>query len=334
MPALPKVAVLQTGGTIDSVGRDRLDNAYYIETRQRLEEGELLASVPELARLAAIENVPFRRITSQAFVDRDWLELLRAATDALKRDDICGLVVTHGTNTLEETAYFLNLTVKSRKPVVLVGSMRPSSALSADGYLNLLNAVRVAADPRSVGRGCLVVLNDTIFQARDVTKTSTYRVDAFQSRDLGPLGFADSDGVVAYYHASERPHTSDTEFDVVDLQTLPKVSLVASHVGADGSMVRAAAQEGAQGIVVASTGAGRPTPAEEEALMRLSTSEALAVCIASRIGSGRVVRSPGFKRNRFVASDNLVPWKATVLLSLALTVTSDPDAIQRIFDTY
>ena len=130
------------------------------------------------------------------------------------RAEADGIVITHGTNTLEETAYFLNLTLKTDKPVVLVGSMRPSSAISADGYLNVVNAVRVAADPASRGRGCLVVMNDTIFSGRDVTKNSTYRVEAFQSRDLGPLGFADADGKVIYYHRPARKHTIDTEFDV------------------------------------------------------------------------------------------------------------------------
>ena len=125
---------------------------------------------------------------------------MRNIHSIFEQDDVDGLVITHGTNTLEETAYFLNLTLKTDKPVVLVGSMRPSSAISADGYLNIVNAVRVAAEPQSRGRGCLVVMNDTIFSARDVTKNSTYRVEAFQSRDLGPLGFADADGSVIYYH--------------------------------------------------------------------------------------------------------------------------------------
>ena len=146
-------------------------------------------------------------------------------------DQADGIVITHGTNTLEETAYFLNLTLKTDKPVVVVGSMRPSSAISADGYLNVVNAVRVAADPASRGRGCLVVMNDTIFGARDVTKNATYRVEAFQSRDLGPLGFADADGKVVYYHHPARRHTTDTEFDIRGLDALPRVDIVAVLCG-------------------------------------------------------------------------------------------------------
>ena len=169
-----------------------------------------------------------------------------------------GIVITHGTNTIEETAYFLNLTLKTDKPVVVVGSMRPSSAISADGYLNLVNAIKVAADPSSKGRGCLLVMNDTIFNGRDVTKNATYRVEAFQSRDLGPLGFADGDGKIVYYHPPVRKHTTATEFDVRNLQSLPRVDIVLSYVGADGKMIEAAANAGAKGIVSAGTGAGRP----------------------------------------------------------------------------
>jgi len=333
MMNLPRVAVFITGGTIDSLGKDRLDNAYYLEHGQRLETDELLRRVPEMDTIADVEIVPFRRITSQAMVDADWLELLHTLTAILARDDVAGAVVTHGTNTLEETAYFLNLSLKSEKPVVLVGSMRPASALSADGYLNLLNAVRVAACPTARGRGCLVVLNDTIFQARDVTKTSTYRLEAFQSNDLGPLGFADSDGQVLFYHRPERRHTIDTEFDLTSLSSLPRVDVVLSYNGADDVMAKAAVAAGARGLVCAATGAGRPTPAQQSCFLELAR-EGVAVCISSRINSGRIVWSPGFRTAGFLASDNLSPWKARILLSLALSVTQDTATIQEMFDAY
>jgi L-asparaginase len=212
--------------------------------------------------------------------------------------------------------------------------MRPSSAISADGYLNLVNAVRVAGDPASRGQGCLVVLNDTIFGARDVTKTATYRVEAFQSRDLGPLGFADADGRVVYYHRNSKPHTEQTEFKVDNLTALPRVDVVVSYVGADGVMIDAAAKAGAKGIVSAATGAGRPTPAEDEAFDRAFKQHGVLMCLSTRIASGRAVRSPGLKRRGFVAADNLQPWKARVLLALALTKTNDADDIQRMFDTF
>jgi L-asparaginase len=334
MAALPKVGFIVTGGTIDSVGADRLDLAWYIETGKRLGQGELVARVPELEQIAAVEEIPFRRLPSHALVDKDWLDLLGTVHTILDGDRADGVVISHGTNTLEETAYFLNLALKTEKPVVLVGSMRPASALSADGYLNLVNAVRVASDASSRGCGCLVVMNDTIYGARDVTKTSTYRVEAFQSRDLGPLGFADADGTVVYYHRSTRRHTVDTEFEVRGLASLPRVDIVLSYVGADGAMIEAAVNNGARAIVSAATGAGRPTPAEDAAFDKLHRERGTIMCLCSRVASGRVVRSPSLARRGFIAGENLPPWKARILLSLALIRTNDVDDIQRMFDTY
>ncbi|HYY88634.1 MAG TPA: asparaginase, partial [Chloroflexota bacterium] len=237
---LPRVAIFFTGGTIDSVGADRLDLAWYIEAGQRLEQGAFLERIPEIHSLARVEETSFRRLSSHALVDKDWLDLLRTVQDTLAQDRADGVVITHGTNTLEETAYFLNLTLKTDKPVVLVGAMRPSSAISADGYLNLLRAVSVAGDPNARGRGVLVVLNDTIHGARDVTKTSTYRVQTFSGRDLGPLGYADADGRVAFSHRPDKKHTLQTEFDVFGLAALPRVDVVVSYVGADGALIDAA----------------------------------------------------------------------------------------------
>lgn len=332
--SLPRIGLILTGGTIDSVGIDRLDLAWYIEANKRLGEGELLAQLPELNSIALVQEIPFRRLPSQALVDADWLDLARKIHTIFDQDEADGLVITHGTNTLEETAYFLNLVLKTENPVVLVGSMRPSSAISADGYLNVLNAVRVAADVQSRGRGCLVVMNDRIFNARDVTKNSTYRVEAFESRDLGPLGFADADGRVIYYHQPVRKHTTQTEFDVQTMTALPRVDVVLSYVNADGLMIDAAAKAGAKGIVSAATGAGRPTPAQDEAFERAYRDYGMIMCLCSRVASGRIVRSPGLRRKGFVAADNLQPWKARVLLSLGLAKSTDADDLQRMFETY
>jgi len=334
MSSLPRVGLIFTGGTIDSVGRDRLDLAWYIEAGKRLSAGALLGQLPELASIATVQEIPFRRLPSQALVDKDWLDLMRKIHAIFDHNQADGIVITHGTNTLEETAYFLNLTLKTDKPVVIVGSMRPSSAISADGYLNVVNAVRVAGDPASRGRGCLVVLNDTIFNARDVTKNSTYRVHAFESRDLGPLGYSDSDGKVVYYHNPVRKHTVDTEFDVQSAQSLPRVDVVLSYVNADGAMIEAAVKAGAKGIVSAATGAGRPTPLEDAAFDRAYAEKKVLMCLSSRISSGRVVRSPGLAKRGFVSADNLQPWKARILLSLALARTDDANDVQRMFDTY
>src|SRR5262245_38274100 len=334
MAGLPRIGLILTGGTIDSVGTDRLDLAWYMEANKRLGSGELLAQLPELKSIAEVKEIAFRRMPSHALVDKDWLELVALIESIFANDQADGIVVTHGTNTLEETAYFLNLTLKTDKPVVIVGSMRPSSAISADGYLNVVNAVRVAADPSSRGRGCLVVMNDSIFNARDVTKNATYRVEAFQSRDLGPLGFADADGKVVYYHQPTRKHTTQTEFDVRTMRSLPRVDVVLSYVNADGAMIDAAAKAGAKGIVSAATGAGRPTPAQDDAFDRAYREHGVIMCLCSRVASGHVVHSPGLKRRGFVASDNLQPWKARILLSLGLSKTTDADDLQRMFDTY
>jgi L-asparaginase len=334
MSNLPRVALIITGGTIDSIGKDRLDLAWYIEAGKRLGDGELLNQLPELKSIADVEEIPFRRLPSHALVDKDWLDLVGTIHSIFDQNKAEGVVVTHGTNTIEETAYFLNLTLKTEKPVVVVGSMRPSSAISADGYLNVVNAVKVAADPNSRGRGCLLVMNDTIYNGRDVTKNATYRVEAFQSRDLGPLGFADADGKIVYYHQPVKKHTIHTQFDVRNVQSLPRVDIVVSYVGADGKMIEAAAAAGAKGIVSAGTGAGRPTPAEDEAFDRMYKEKGMIMCLCSRVAAGRVVRSPGLAKRGFVAGDNLQPWKARLLLALALTKTNNADEIQRMFDTY
>jgi L-asparaginase len=334
MGSLPKIALILTGGTIDSVGKDRLDLAWYIEAGKRLNDGELLQQLPELKEIADVKEVPFRRLPSHALIDKDWLDLVRTIHKIFDEDKADGIVITHGTNTIEETAYFLNLVLKTEKPVVVVGSMRPSSAISADGYLNLVNAIKVAADPGAQGRGCMLVMNDTIYNGRDVTKNATYRVEAFQSRDLGPLGYADGDGKIVFYHQPVRKHTVHTEFDVRSLDALPRGDLVVSYVGADGTMIEAAARAGAKGIVSAGTGAGRPTPAEDAAFDKCFKEDGMLMCLSSRVAAGRVVRSPGLAKRGFIAADNLQPWKARLLLALALTKTNNADEIQRMFDTY
>jgi L-asparaginase len=328
----PRVALIFTGGTIDSVGVDRLDLAWYIEAGKRLDDGDLVARVPELADVAAVEEIPFRRLPSQSITDGDLFDLVHTIEGIFEEDRADGVVITHGTNTLEETAYFLHLALKTERPVVLVGAMRPSSAISADGYLNLLNGVRVAANESSAGMGVLVVLNDTIHSARDVTKTATYRVETFQGRDLGPLGYADNDGRVLFYHRPNRPHTTATEFRIGEAG-LPRVDVVVSYLGADASMIEAVVKAGARGIISAGTGAGRPTPAEDAALLA-AAEQGVVVCQGTRVGSGRAVRSPGLVKRGWVASDNLQPWKARILLRFALAQTDDRDEIQRMFDTY
>jgi L-asparaginase len=326
-----RVALITTGGTIDSIGASRLDIAWYYERDARLDQGDLLDSIPELSDVAKVEEIAFRRLSSYALKPSDWLDLGRNINELLRGDNYDGVVVTHGTNTLEETAYFLHLTVCSPKPVVLVGAMRPSSALGTDGELNIVRAVQVAAHDAARGHGVLVVMNDAVFAARDVTKTATYRVDTFRAPDLGPLGYADADNQVVFYHRHLRVPEDGPAFDVGEVSTLPRVDVLVSYVGADGTLIDAAVAAGARGLVSAGTGAGRPTPAEDEAFER-AIGRGVIVCQAARVGSGRVSRSQSLRQRNIIVGDNLQPWKAKVLLTLALTQTTDADEIQQLFD--
>jgi L-asparaginase len=326
---LPRIAVLRTGGTIESVGKDRLDLAWYPDNDERLEDGELIRRVPELTRIAEIVEIPSRSLDPDMLDWLRWLGLIQRAA----ADGAAGVVVTHGTNPLDELAYFLHLTIKTTVPVVVTGAMRPSSGLGADGYLNLVNAVRVAVHPAAAGLGVLVVMNDAILSARDVVKASTHRIEAFRAPDLGPLGYADADGAVVIAHRPARPHTIATVFDVARLTELPRVDIVMGYVGSDGALIDAAVAAGARGIVSAASGAGRPNKRENEALDR-AASAGVVVVQASRTGSGRTTPSPWLRRRGLIAAGDLQPWKARVLLVLGLTVTHDVCEMQRVFDTY
>jgi L-asparaginase len=216
--------------------------------------------------------------------------------------------------------------------VVIVGAQRPFSTLSSDGPLNLLNAIRVAADPASRGKGTLVVLNDEINAARDVTKTNTYRLETFQSRELGILGYADPDKIV-FYRAPTRKHTTQSQFDLTQTGELPKVSILYGYAGDDGDLAKAAVAAGAKGLVIAGTGAGH-TQNARKALKELYDATGVVVVRSARVGAGRVVRDDNWQEPGFVAADNLSPQKARILLQLALTRTIKPDEIQQMFDEY
>jgi L-asparaginase len=330
---LPRVAVVTTGGTIDSLGRDRLDLAAYLETGRRLEPGELLAGVAaELATIAAVTEVPFRRLRAHAMTDDDLADLRDVVAGLLARGDTDGVVVTHGTNTLEETAWLLHLAIATDAPVVVTGAMRPASSLSGDGPLNIVDAVRVAADHDARSLGVLVVLDGTIHGARDVTKANTMRVDAFADGMAGPLGRVDGDARVVIAHHPARAATLRGRFAATDLRALPRVDVVVSYQGADGVLVDAAVAAGARGIVSAGTGAGYPTPGEVEALER-ATAAGVVVCQASRVGSGRVPRVPLLVARGWLAADDLPPWKARILLRLGLAeLGGDIARLQSLFD--
>ena len=261
-----------------------------------------------------------------------WLKLA-ARINAIFSEDpkVAGVVVTHGTNTLEETAYFLHLTVRHDKPVVLVGSQRPATAISADGPLNLLNAIRVAGAPVARGKGALVVMNDEINGARDVTKTHTYRLQTFRGRDLGILGYADADAIV-YYHLPARRHTLTSEFMLKPGVSLPRVEIIYVGVTSQPGLATAAVAAGAKGLVIAGTGAGSLGNLDGE-LSKIA-GEGIVVVRSARVGEGRIVREDNWQHSGMVAADNLSPQKASLLVALSMAQTGNVDDIQRMFNEY
>ena len=330
----PKVAVIGTGGTISFDGRHGLDTYEYMEFGVRHVIGEVIARFPELDDLARIEPVNFRTLSSAAVSPADWLDLTQLIHDLAEGPEAPdGFVVTHGTATMEETAYFLNLALKTALPVVLVGAQRPKNALGSDAGPNLVNAVQVAASPEARGLGVLVLLNEEIQAAREVTKTSTHRLETFRSPDLGMLGYADADGRVSIYRRPTRRHAPDTEFDVRGLKDLPRVDIAATYAGADGAAVTAFADAGARAIVMSSVAPGLVTPGQQEAL-RAAQAKGIMIVLSTRAGSGRILRRTSLRDRNIVAADNLNPQKARVLTMLALTVSENPETVQKIFDTY
>ena len=333
MTARPKVAFIGTGGTISSLGRDSLDILDYTATGNRLEAQAILDAVPEVRRVAEMVPVAFRAVPSPAIGFAEWRDLVRICEQvAADHPDLAGIVIGHGTATLEETAYALSLTLTVRVPVVLVGSQRPMSALSSDAGLNLLAAIRTAAAPQSRGRGVLVVLNDEIQAAREVTKTSVARLQTFRTPDFGVLGHVDG-ASVQYYRRSERLHAPGTPFDIRALDALPRVDISYGYADADGTAVRAFRAAGARGIVSAGLAPGMTPPLEADALEQAAAAGILVVQ-STRAGSGVVPLTTRLKDRGILSADNLTPQKARILLALALTVTREPESVARIFATY
>ena len=315
--APPRVRLVATGGTISN--------------RQggRLSAEELVASIPGLSRYATPEFEQFSNTSSSSLTLAQWLDLSRRINTLFRGDAaLAGVVVTSGTDTLEELAYFLNLTVRDERPIVVVGSMRNPSTVGYEGAANLLDGFRVAADSASRGRGTLVVLNDEINAAREVTKTDALRLQTFQTRGYGILGVVDSDRVV-YYRRVERRHTAASEFDVFAIDELPRVDVFLTYQGAPGDLIRAAVDAGAQGIVLATAGAGATSGTQSEG-MRYAVSKEVPVIITTRTGSGRIAGG----RGTFIAGQDLAPIKARILLMLGLTKTKDAAELRRMFGEY
>ena len=329
----PKVVFIGTGGTISSVGAGPLDVQDYGATGVRLHADEIVARFPELALVADVVPVRYRNIISPGIGFADWQALVLACDQAVAdHPDLAGIVIGHGTASLEETAYMLNLVVKVAVPVVLVGSQRPPSALGSDAGMNLVGAVRTAASPAARGMGVLVVMNDEIQAAREVTKTSTFRLQTFRSPDFGLLGHADADRV-AFYRAPLRRRAPDTEFDIRGLEGLPRVDISLTYAGSDGVAVRAFVAAGARGIVSAGFAPGFPTPGDTEALAE-AVQAGVVVAQSTRAGSGRVVCGARSREHGFISADNLTPQKARLLLTLALSVTGDKERIAAMFEVY
>lgn len=328
-----RIAFIGTGGTMASLGRGSLDIQDYGVAGQVMDATAILARVPELAAVADVFPVPFSTVISSHIGFKEWRALaLECERLVAAEPGLTGIVIGHGTSTLEETAYVLSLTLKVAVPVVMVGAQRPASALSSDMGMNLLNAVRVAASPAARGLGVLVLLNDEIHAAREVTKTSTWRLQTFRTPDFGALGHADGDRI-AFYRRPLRRVAPETEFDIRHLPALPRVDIAYSHADADGTAIRAFVAAGAQGIVSAGFAPGSGTPAEVEAL-RQAIASGVVVVQSTRVGSGRVVIGERMGRDGFLSADNLTPQKARILLALALTTTRDPAEITRIFESY
>ena len=331
----PIVYVLSTGGTIAGSGSSSTDLSNY-KPGSILGE-QLVKAVPQISQIADVRVEQIVNVNSSDLTIENWLTLTGRIQAIIKETPaVAGFVITSGTNTLEETAYFLNLTVRSDKPVVVVGAMRPATAISADGPLNLLNAVRTAIAPGSRGQGTLIVLNDEINAARDATKTNTLRVETFRAPELGILGYIDEDKV-SYYRSTTKRHTVNSEFDVTALTTLPKVSILYSYIEPDASLLQAAIRGGARGIVFAGTGNGALSIAEERALKDVASMAANTRPVlvrSSRTGNGRVVATAEYDAMGIVPGDTLNPQKARILLMLALTKTADLNEIRRIFAEY
>ena len=330
----PRVAVIGTGGTISFDGRHSLDTYEYMEFGDRQEVAGVIGRFPEVAAAADLRLVDCRSLPSSSVSPADWLELAGLIdAQGTGEDPPDGVVVTHGTATLEETAYFLNLTLKSTCPVVVVGAQRPLNALGSDAGPNLLGAVRLAAAPEARGLGVLVLLNEEIQAAREVTKTSTHRLETFRSPDLGMLGYTDPDGRVAIYRHPARRHAPDTEFDLAGLEALPRVDIVPSYAGADATAIEAFAAAGARGLVIATLAPGLVPPVQQDAILA-ARAAGLLVVQSTRVGSGRALRRASMIEHGIVAADNLNPQKARVLAMVALTRTDDPERVQAMFDTY
>jgi len=318
------IQVVSTGGTIAGVIKNGLYEA------GELDISELISSINGIDDLANLKMEQKMSIDSSDITRENWLCIAKYINEKSKDSNIDGFVITHGTDTLEETAYFLNLTLKTNKPVVITGSMRPSNALSADGQSNLYQAVALAKDKDSVGKGVLIVFADTIYGARDIQKINSFKVEAFNHRDFGCLGYMKND-VSYFYNCSTKPHTLDTEFDVCDFDNLPKVSIVYFYADADVEILKYFA-ENSEGIIMAGAGFGNCSKIWHKEIKSILEKN-IPVVRTSRIANGLVASDKSILEYGITAN-TLSAQKARILLSLSLTKTKNLEKIDEIFKKY
>jgi L-asparaginase len=322
---LPNVVILATGGTIAGSAASKTSTTGYKAGAIGVEV--LIAAVPEITNIANVSGEQICNTGSSNINNEILLKLSKRINELLSSDKVDGIIVTHGTDTLEETAYFLNLTIKSDKPVVVVGAMRPATAMSADGPFNLYNAVLVAADQKSKGRGVFILLNDRIGSARYITKTNTTMLDTFKSVEQGYLG-AIAGGKIYFWNEITKKHTFQTEFDIAGVDKLPRVDIIYGYQNDDRTFYDAAVKAGATGIVVAGSGNGSLS-AVSKVGAEGAIDQGVVVVRSTRVGNGFTTPS-----TLGLNSNSLNPQKSRILLMLALTQTKDPQKIQQYFDEY
>ena len=330
-PKKPNVVILATGGTIAGAAASGTQSAY---TSGAVTIDAMIAAVPGIEKLANIKGEQISNVGSQDMSFDIMVKLAKRINELQPKSDVDGIVITHGTDTLEETAFFLNLVVKGDKPVVMVGSMRPSTAVSADGPLNLYNAVGVAVDPNAKGRGVLVVMNDWIHAAHSLTKTSTTAIQTFMSPVRGLVGVANY-GKNDFYNKPEWKHTTASEFNVDGVTKLPRVDIVYAYADMPPDLIDASVANGAKGIVIAGVGNGNMNKASLEAAAR-AAKKGVVVVRSSRVVTGTVGRNVEVNDDDlgFIASDELNPQKSRILLTLALLKQQSKSDLQQLFNTY
>jgi L-asparaginase len=328
---LPNITILATGGTIAGAGVSATGSAY---TSGQVKIEAMIDAVPNIRNIANLKGEQVANVGSQDMNVKVWLDLAKRINELLATKDVDGIVITHGTDTQEETAYFLNLVVKSKKPVVLTGSMRPSTALSAEGPLNLYNAVAVAASPKSIDKGVLVVMNDEIHGAHNVKKMMTTPVQTFQSPEEGPVGSVIF-GEVEFFNTQNGKNTMNSEFSVDGVTELPRVDIFYACADASSDLIDYMVKAGAKGIIIAGVGDGNMNAATLEAVKK-ATAKGVKVVRASRVPVGVVLIKGEVNDEEYgtVSSDQLNPQKARVLLMLALLKNRSREELQQLFINY